>query len=95
MNFGCYFFGVIAALVYNELTVRQIKLRKYKAFQAFWFALIPIGIGVLFSSDPVLQFHEHKPAQIWISVFAALQRNIWGLGLSILIIGLTAKVGCK
>jgi len=95
MNFGSYFCGVLAALVYDQLALKQYKLRELKSFQLLWFTLIPVGILWLFSAHPIFQHYYVTPSAIWGALYAGLQRNIWGFGLGIFIVGMASKVGCK
>jgi len=95
MNFGCYFCGVLAALVYDQLSLKQYKLRELKSFQLLWFTLIPVGILWMFSAHPIFQHYYVAPSAIWGALYAGLQRNIWGFGLGIFIVGMASKVGCK
>ncbi|XP_068152945.1 nose resistant to fluoxetine protein 6 [Drosophila tropicalis] len=93
MNFGAYFCGVLAALVYDELSSRQYKLRELRSFQIFWFSLIPVGILWLFSAHPIFQHYYVAPSAIWGAIYAGVQRNLWAFGLGIFIIGMASKVG--
>ncbi|XP_030374263.1 nose resistant to fluoxetine protein 6 [Scaptodrosophila lebanonensis] len=93
MNFGAYFFGVLAALVYDQLALKQYKLRELLSFQVTWFALIPVGILWLFSAHPIYQHYYSDLPLLWASIYAALQRNLWAFGLGIFIVGMAAKVG--
>jgi len=95
MNFGCYFCGVLAALIYDQLSLKQYKLRELKSFQLLWFTLIPVGILWMFSAHPIFQHYYVAPSAIWGALYAGLQRNIWGFGLGIFIVGMASKVGCK
>lgn len=65
MNFGSYFCGVLAALVYDQLALKQYKLRELKSFQLLWFTLIPVGILWLFSAHPIFQHYYVTPSAIW------------------------------
>ncbi|XP_026851175.1 nose resistant to fluoxetine protein 6 isoform X3 [Drosophila persimilis] len=93
MNFGCYFCGVLAALVYDQLALKQYKLRELRSFQLLWFALIPVGILWLFTAHPIFQHYYVAPSAIWGAIYAGLQRNLWAFGLSIFIVGMAGKVG--
>ncbi|XP_067639024.1 nose resistant to fluoxetine protein 6 [Eurosta solidaginis] len=93
MNFACYFCGVLAAIVYDEISSQQYKLYKNKLFQCFWYALIPLGILWLFSSHPIYQNYYDEHSHFWRSIYAALHRNTWGLGLGIFVVGIACKVG--
>lgn len=95
MNFACYFCGVLAALAYDYVSTKQIKLRQNKLFHVYFYSLIPTGILWMFSGHTFLQQYHDKDMRLWNSLYAAVQRNVWGIGLGIFIIGMTSKCGCK
>ncbi|KAM8704392.1 hypothetical protein ACLKA7_008922 [Drosophila subpalustris] len=93
MNFGSYFCGVLAALAYDQVSLKQYKLRDRIGFQILWFTLIPTGVLWLFSAHPIYQHYYAETPRIWGAIYAGLQRNLWAFGLGIFILGLAAKVG--
>ncbi|XP_039970460.1 nose resistant to fluoxetine protein 6 [Bactrocera tryoni] len=93
MNFACYFCGVLAAIAYSEISEKQFKLHKNKLFQCLWYALIPIGVLWLLSAHPIYQHYYEEQPRFWNSVYAAIQRNNWGLGLGVFVVGMACKVG--
>ena len=95
MNFACYFCGVLAALFYDYVSTNQLKLHQNKLFQAFFYSLIPTAILWMLSSHTFLQQYHVEDMRLWNCLYAAIQRNFWGLGLAIFIIGMSAKCGCK
>lgn len=96
MNFGCYFFGVLAALLYDHISSNQLKISQNKLFHTFFYILIPVGILWLFSGHTFFQSYYDKNTSLWTnSIFAAIHRNVFGLGLGLLIIGMSANCGCK
>lgn len=95
MNFGAYFCGVLAALVYDQLSLKQYKLRELRSFQVLWFTLIPVGIFWLFTAHPIYQHYYAETPRIWGAIYAAVQRNLWAFGLGIFVVGMAGKVGCK
>lgn len=95
MNFGSYFCGVLAAIAYDQLSVRQYKLRELRSFQFMWFTLIPIGVLWLFTAHPIYQHYYAETPRLWGALYATVQRNLWGFGLGIFVVGMAAKVGCK
>jgi len=95
MNFGCYFAGVLAALIYDHLVNQHFKLHKSIWFQILWYSLIPAGVLWIFSIHPIYQDYFDEIPTVVSCVYAAIQRNAWGIGLGIFIIGMACKVGCK
>ncbi|XP_061393215.1 nose resistant to fluoxetine protein 6-like [Musca vetustissima] len=93
MNFGSYFFGVLAALIYDHISSRDIKLRQNKYFNIFFFALIPAGIFWMLSGHLFFQYYNDERTRVLSSIYAAFHRNFWGLGTAIFIIGMSAKCG--
>ncbi|EDV93412.1 nose resistant to fluoxetine protein 6 [Drosophila grimshawi] len=93
MNFGSYFCGVLAALVYDQLSLKQYKLRELRSFQILWFALIPVGVLWLFTAHPLYQHYYTETPRFWGAIYATVQRNFWSFGLSIFFVGMAAKVG--
>lgn len=95
MNFGSYFCGVLAALVYDQVSQKQYKLRELRSFQILWFTLIPAGVFWLFTAHPIYQHYYAETPRIWGAIYAAVQRNLWAFGLGIFVVGMAGKVGCK
>ncbi|XP_075145087.1 nose resistant to fluoxetine protein 6 [Haematobia irritans] len=93
MNFGCYFFGVLAALVYDHISSNELKLKDNKLFHITFYALIPAGILWLFSGHIFLQNYNEEDVRLWASIYASVQRNAWGLGLGAFIVGMSVKCG--
>lgn len=94
MNFGSYFFGVLLGIFYENNDITKVNLKTYVTFQIFWWLLVPFGIVWMLLAHPFLQSYQTQNTLL-MSIFAALQRNVWGLGLAVFIIGLTSKVGCR
>lgn len=95
MNFVAYFFGVLAAFIYDHISTNQIKIGKYLPFRIFFYSLLPLGILWLFSGHTFFQLYNDEDMRFWISVFAAVQRNVWGFGIACLIVGMSANMVCK
>ncbi|XP_017848900.1 nose resistant to fluoxetine protein 6 isoform X2 [Drosophila busckii] len=93
MNFGAYFYGVLAALIYNQITMKQYKLHNLYSFQVLWFALIPAGVIWLFTAHPIYQHYFTNIPIIWGAIYAGAQRNLWAFGLAIFVVGMAGKVG--
>ncbi|XP_064550714.1 nose resistant to fluoxetine protein 6 [Drosophila montana] len=93
MNFGAYFCGVLAAIAYDQLSLKQYKLRELRSFQVFWFSLFPVGVLWLFTAHPIYQHYYTETPRFWGAIYATVQRNFWAFGLSILVVGMAAKVG--
>ncbi|XP_023303317.2 nose resistant to fluoxetine protein 6 [Lucilia cuprina] len=93
MNFACYFCGVLAALIYDHVSTKQIKLRQNKWFHAFFYSLIVTGILWMFTGHTFLQQYHDEDMRLWNSLYAAIQRNVWGMGLGVFIVGMSSKCG--
>uniref|UniRef100_A0A1I8Q8R8 Acyltransferase 3 domain-containing protein n=2 Tax=Stomoxys calcitrans TaxID=35570 RepID=A0A1I8Q8R8_STOCA len=93
MNFGCYFFGVLAALIYDHISTNGLKIKENKLFHIMFYVLIPVGILWLFSGHIFLQYYNEEDVRLWASIYASIQRNFWGLGLAAFIVGMAAKCG--
>ncbi|XP_073819270.1 nose resistant to fluoxetine protein 6 [Musca autumnalis] len=91
MNFACYFFGVLSALLYDYVSSNRIKIRENIWLHTTFYALIPIGVLWLFSGHEFVQ--EYNEDMRMCSVYAAVQRNMWGFGLGAFIVGMSAKCG--
>ncbi|XP_034114966.2 nose resistant to fluoxetine protein 6 [Drosophila albomicans] len=93
MNFGSYFCGVLAAFAYDQVSLKQYKLRERIGFQILWFALIPVGVLWLFTAHPIYQHYYAETPRLWGAIYAGVQRNFWAFGLGIFVVGMAAKVG--
>lgn len=97
MNFGSYFFGVLSAIIYDHLkSNHEIKLGQNKLFRIVFYSLIPIaGAWILSGHVFYHNYYEEQDMRIWSSLFAAVHRNFWSVIMSVLIVGMSVKYGCK
>lgn len=96
MNFACYFFGVMSALLYDYVSSKSICIAKNTWVHIAFYALIPIGVLWLFSGHTFAQeYFDEEGRHFWASVYATVQRSAWGFGLGAFIVGMAAKCGCK
>uniref|UniRef100_A0A1I8MIA6 Acyltransferase 3 domain-containing protein n=1 Tax=Musca domestica TaxID=7370 RepID=A0A1I8MIA6_MUSDO len=94
MNFACYFFGVMSALLYDYVSSKSIGIAKNTWVHIAFYALIPIGVLWLFSGHTFAQeYFDEEGRHFWASVYATVQRSAWGFGLGAFIVGMAAKCG--
>lgn len=80
------------ALLYNYYKKNRIDVSKYKSFVFGFYAVFPIGIAAWLSAYIFYNYQFEKPA-IWIAVFAAFSKNIWGILGAFLMFGFIGGIG--
>lgn len=68
-------------------------LWKLQILMVLWYSTVPACLLALLSGYIFYNYEFEKPA-LWISVYAVTIRNMWGLFLSILVIGISTDIGC-
>lgn len=63
-------------------------------FLLAWYSALPLAIMVLLPAYIFYAYDFEKPA-IWIAIYAALSRNLWGVIFAVLFVGLALGVGCE
>uniref|UniRef100_A0A182IST2 Acyltransferase 3 domain-containing protein n=3 Tax=Anopheles atroparvus TaxID=41427 RepID=A0A182IST2_ANOAO len=91
-NIGSYLAGLIAGLVYHKLKRAEFVAARHKGFHILWYASLPVAIGLLVSAYIFYAYDFEKPA-IWIALYAALSKNLWGALFGVLFVGLAFGVG--
>lgn len=80
------------ALLYNYYKKNRIDVSKYKSFVFGFYAVFPVGLVAWLSAMLFYEYEFEKPA-IWIAVFAAITKNIWGFLGAILMFGFIGGIG--
>ncbi|XP_038121399.1 nose resistant to fluoxetine protein 6 [Culex quinquefasciatus] len=91
-NFGSYLAGLIAGLAYRQLKRSEASVRQRKLFQLAWYSALPLAIGLLLSAYVFYAYDFEKPA-VWIALYAAFSKNLWGVIFGVLFVGLALGVG--
>lgn len=55
--------------------------------------IVPIGTTTLLTGYMFYAYDFQKPA-IWIGIYSTIVRNVWGVIIGVLLIGLAHRVGC-
>lgn len=91
-NAGNYFAGLGMAMLYNNYKKNRVDVSKYKSFVFIFYAQFPIGLMAFLSAYLFYAYDFEKPA-LWIAVFAALSKNIWGILGAFLMFGFIGGIG--
>ncbi|XP_065086708.1 nose resistant to fluoxetine protein 6-like [Ochlerotatus camptorhynchus] len=91
-NYGSYLAGLIAGLTYHKLKRSDFNVRRHKPFLMVWYLALPMAIMLLLSAFMFYAYDFEKPA-VWIALYAALSKNLWGLIFGVLFVGLAFGVG--
>ncbi|XP_055921072.1 nose resistant to fluoxetine protein 6-like [Eupeodes corollae] len=92
-NFGGFVFGTISGFIYLKYKNEGLNLKDKKAkINLVIFALIPLPFLLLLSGEIFYQIEFPKPS-IWISLYAALFRNIWAIICCALVLLMAFKAG--
>uniref|UniRef100_A0A182NJB8 Acyltransferase 3 domain-containing protein n=1 Tax=Anopheles dirus TaxID=7168 RepID=A0A182NJB8_9DIPT len=91
-NFGSYLAGLMAGLMYHKLKRAGFVADRHNGFRVLWYASLPAAIVLLLSAYIFYAYDFEKPA-IWIALYAALSKNLWGALFGVLFVGLAFGVG--
>ncbi|XP_055607880.1 nose resistant to fluoxetine protein 6-like isoform X2 [Uranotaenia lowii] len=91
-NLGSYLAGLIAGLAYYRLKQNNFNVRSNKTFVLIWYCSIPSAIILLLSAYMFYAYDFQKPA-FWISLYAAVSKNLWGAIFGVLFLGVAFGVG--
>lgn len=94
MNFGSFVCGMIGGMVHKRWRNDCKKFVKNRILQILWYSMIPTALILLMSAFIFYENDFVKPA-IWIAIYAALIRNLWGFFLAALVTGMAFGFGCK
>ncbi|XP_062550046.1 nose resistant to fluoxetine protein 6-like isoform X2 [Armigeres subalbatus] len=91
-NCGSYLAGMIAGLTYYKLKRSEFNIRRHKPFLLLWYCALPVAVTLLLSAFMFYEYDFEKPA-VWIALFSALSKNLWGLIFGVMFVGLALGVG--
>uniref|UniRef100_A0A182QA40 Uncharacterized protein n=1 Tax=Anopheles farauti TaxID=69004 RepID=A0A182QA40_9DIPT len=91
-NFGSYLAGLMAGLMYHKMRRADFVAARHKGFRVLWYASLPAAIVLLLSAYIFYAYDYEKPA-IWIALYAAVSKNLWGALFGVLFVGLAFGVG--
>uniref|UniRef100_A0A182SBI9 Acyltransferase 3 domain-containing protein n=1 Tax=Anopheles maculatus TaxID=74869 RepID=A0A182SBI9_9DIPT len=91
-NFGGYLAGLMAGLMYHRLKRADFVAVRHKGFLVLWHASLPAAIVLLLSAYIFYAYDFEKPA-LWIAIYAALSKNLWGALFGVLFVGVAFGVG--
>lgn len=80
--------------MYKKWKNENVTLRKRASLVISWYAMIPTAVVLLLSAFIFYENDFAKPA-VWIAIYAAIIRNLWGFFLASLITGMAFGIGCK
>lgn len=66
----------------------------FQLLPIFWYSLLPIAFLGLYSGAIFYNNDFEKPA-IWIAIYAAGMKSLWGIFGATLILGSALNTGCK
>ncbi|XP_037044343.1 nose resistant to fluoxetine protein 6-like [Bradysia coprophila] len=92
MNFGSFVCGMIGGMVYNKFKDDYKKFSRKTTLVILWYSMIPFAILLLLSAFIFYENNFVKPA-IWIALYAAVIRNLWGFLLASFITGVAFGLG--
>lgn len=80
------------AMLYNNFKKNRVDVSKYKTFVIAFYSVFPIGLVAFLSAWLFYAYDFEKPA-IWIAIFAAFAKNIWGILGAVLMFGFIGGIG--
>lgn len=66
----------------------------FQSFVISWSLTVPVGLLLLYSGSIFYNYEFVKPA-VWISIYGALFKNLWGVLVGTLILGCAFNTGGK
>lgn len=94
MNFGSFICGMIGGMIYNKFKDDHKKFSSKKPLVVLWYSMLPTAVLVLLSAFIFYENNFAKPA-IWIALYAAMTRNLWGFIIASFITGVAFRLGCN
>ncbi|XP_055315466.1 nose resistant to fluoxetine protein 6-like [Sitodiplosis mosellana] len=91
-NMGSSVLGMIAGLLYCKHKQGHIDLTKSKVLPILWYSLLPIAFMGLWSGHIFYANEFEKPA-IWIAIYAACMKSLWGVFGATLVLGSALNTG--
>ncbi|XP_053674398.1 nose resistant to fluoxetine protein 6-like [Anopheles nili] len=86
INFGNYMLGVLTGFVYDFLRKRSINPVESKPFRVVWYLnLLIMPLSMLPSY--IFYLYEFETPSIWMAIYFAVFKNLFGIGIGIFVIG--------
>lgn len=85
---------MIGGMLYYKYRDEKINQKRHKLLVWSWYIMHFVGLFVVMSGYIFYENNFEKPS-IWMSVYSALTKNLWGIYGSIIITGMAFGVGCK
>ena len=93
VNIGNYLMGIVFGYIYQNYSVQQ-KFFKSSIFKLIWYSL-PIVIILTSLFTYIFYVYDFPKPSIWMSIFFAINKNLWGILLITFIIGILNGFGKK
>ncbi len=93
-NFSSFLCGMIGGIVYKKHENNYKTFSKRAILVILWYAMIPIATVLLLSAFIFYEYDFTKPA-IWIAIYAAQLKSLWGFLVASLITGMAFGFGCR
>ncbi|XP_055839705.1 regulator of hypoxia-inducible factor 1-like [Episyrphus balteatus] len=92
-NFGGFVFGTISGFIYLKYKTEGLNLKEKKTkINLILFASLPLPFLLLLSGEIFYQIEFPRPS-IWVSLYAALFRNVWALICCSFVLLMSFKAG--
>lgn len=79
-------------MIYTHYAKNRIDIRKSKLFVILFYSIFPLGVAAWLSAFIFYEYNFEKPS-LWIAIFAAFIKNIWGILGAVMMLGFVGKVG--
>ncbi|ETN67035.1 hypothetical protein AND_001167 [Anopheles darlingi] len=87
INFGNYMLGVLTGVIYVELCRRSINLAERKWFRVLWYLNVPVNLLMMLPSY-MFYVNEFPKPSAWMAIYFVVSKNLVGIGLCILFLGM-------
>lgn len=90
---GSYVFGMLTAFIYREVKDNNLDVKQSKLFMFLWKSSVPLIVFGIFGVPYIFSTYEFEKPALWIAVYGAFHRNMWGLILGVIILGYSNGMG--
>lgn len=93
VSMGSYLFGMLTAFIYREVKDENIDVKQSKLFMFLWQITVPLILFGIFGAPYIFSTFQFEKPALWITVYGAIHRNMWGLLLGVIILGFNNGMG--
>ncbi|CAK1584165.1 unnamed protein product [Parnassius mnemosyne] len=90
-NLASYILGLVLGLLIHKMQKEKFNIKKYRKFKFLYWAIFPVGIGVILCSG-LFYMDGASPPLLLKAVYSGLVKPVYGVLVSLLILGMVFKM---